>query len=127
MTDVSDTNSYSYDNRDRLQLKTVAWTGGLTISLNYRFDGNGNLTNLWSSTANGVTNLFQYDPLDRLTNVLANGSAAAGYGFDGVGNLQSVRYGNGVTNQFQYDPLNRLTNSVWKFNASALGSFYYRL
>src|SRR6266699_1007428 len=40
MTDVSGTTSYSYDNRDRLQLKTVAWNGGPTISLNYHFDAN---------------------------------------------------------------------------------------
>jgi YD repeat-containing protein len=118
LTDVSGTTSYSYDNRDRLQLKTVAWSGGPTISLNYRFDANGNLTNLWSSSSGGVTNFYQFDALNRLTNVLADASAAAGYGFDAAGNLQTVRYGNGVTNQFQYDLLNRLTNAVWKLNAS---------
>jgi RHS repeat-associated protein len=127
MTDVSGTTSYSYDNRDRLQLKTVAWNGGPTISLNYRFDASGNLTNLWSSMSGGVTNVYQFDLLDRLTNVLANGSVAAAYGFDAVGNLQSVRYGNGVTNQFQYDVLNRLTNAAWKLNASTLGNFSYQL
>jgi RHS repeat-associated protein len=127
MADASGTTSYSYDNRDRLQLKTVAWSGGPTRSLNYRFDANGNLTNLWSSTVGGVTNLYQFDALNRLTNVLANGSAAASYGFDTVGNLRSVRYGNGVTNQFQYDALNRLTNALWKLNASTLASFYYQL
>src|SRR5439155_8221009 len=63
----------------------------------------------------------------RLTNVLANGSSGASYGFDAMGNLQSMRYANGVTNRFQYDALNRLTNMVWKLNASTLGSFYYQL
>jgi RHS repeat-associated protein len=127
MTDASGTTTYAYDAQGRLTNKVVSWTGGPTISLNYRFDANGNLTNLWSSSSGGVTNFYQYDSLDRLTNVLANGSAAASYGFDAVGNLQSMRYGNGVTNQFQYDSLNRLTNAVWKFNASTLASFYYQL
>jgi RHS repeat-associated protein len=127
ITDASGTTGYTYDNRDRLTNKAVAWTSGPTISLNYRFDANGNLTNLWSSSSGGVTNFYQFDALNRLTNVLANGSQAAGYGFDGVGNLQSIRYGNGVTNQFQYDVLNRLTNAVWKTNAGTIASFYYQL
>jgi RHS repeat-associated protein len=127
MTDVSGTTSYSYDNRDRLTNKLVSWAGGPSVSLNYRFDGKGTLTNLWSSTSGGVTNVYQYDALSRLTNVLAGGSAAAVYGFDAVGNLQAVRYGSGVTNQYQYDSLNRLTNLVWKLNASTLASFYYQL
>src|SRR4051812_10204595 len=105
MTDVSGTTSYTYDGQDRLTNKVVSWTSGPTLSLNYRFDANGNLTNLWSDTSGGVTNVYQFDPLDRLTNVLASGSAAASYRFDSVGNLQSIWYGNGVTNEFKYDLL----------------------
>ena len=127
MTDTSGTTSYTYDNRDRLTNKVVSWTAGPTLSLNYRFDANGNLTNLWSSSSGGVTNFYQFDALNRLTNVVANGSAAVGYGYDGGGNLQAMRYGNGVTNQFQYDVLNRLTNVVWKTNAGTVASFYYQL
>ena len=104
-----------------------ARTGGPTLSLNYRFDADGNLTNLWSGSGGGVNDVYQFDALDRLTNVLANGTTAAGYSFDVVGNLQTMRYGNGVTNQFQYDRLNRLTNMVWKLNATTLASFYYQL
>jgi RHS repeat-associated protein len=125
---INGSTGYTYDKRDRLQLKTVAWSSGPTISLNYQFDASGNLTNLWSSpSSGGVTNFYQFDALNRLTNVVANGSAAAGYGFDGGGNLQSIQYGNGVTSQFQYDVLNRLTNAVWKTNAGTIASFYYQL
>ena len=126
MTDASGATSYSYDNRDRLLLKTVSWNNGPTVSLNYAYDANGEVTNLWSSTTNGVNLVYNYDPLGRLTNVLANGSMAAGYGFDAVGNLQAMSYGNGMTNLYQYDSLNRLTNSVWKLNAGTLASFYYQ-
>ena len=49
------------------------------------------------------------------------------YGFDVVGNLQSLKYGNGVTNLYQYDAMNRLTNLVWKAGNTALGSFAYTL
>ena len=80
------------------------------------------------------------DVLDRLTekeihlvtvtNVLGRDNVSAGYSFDGVGNLQTVRYGSGVTNLYQYDRLNRLTNAVWKTSVATpvlVGSFYYKL
>ena len=87
MVDASGTNSYVYDSLNRLTNKLVSWKNGPTMALNYRYDLLGSLTNLWSSTANGVSNAYQYDLLGRLTNVLANASAAASYGFDMVGNL----------------------------------------
>jgi len=127
MTDPGGATTYLYDDLDRLERKTVAWTGGPTISLDYRYNGNGGLTNMWSSSASGVNLIYQYDSQDRVTNVLANGNSAARYGFDVVGNLQSVRYGNGVTNLYQYNKLNRLTNMVWKLNAGSLASFDYQL
>ena len=127
MTDSNGTTSYSYNERDRLTNKVVSWTGGPNIALNYRYDESGNLTNLSSSSPGGVTNSYQYDSLNRLTNVFADGLAAAGYSFDAAGNLQTIRYVNGVTNLFQYDLLNRLTNAVWKTNAGPIASFYYQL
>ena len=127
MVDASGVTGYEHDLRGRLRQKTVAWANGPTITLNYGRDLNGNLANLWSSTASGVTNFYQYDSLNRLTNVAANGSAVAGYGFDSVGNLQSIRYANNVTNHYRFDSLHRLTNVVWKLNTTTLGDFTYWL
>jgi len=127
MVDASGTNSYAYDNLNRLTNKLVAWNGGLTLALNYRYDSLGTLTNLWSSTLNGVTNVYQYDLLGRLTNVLAGGTVAAGYGYDIVGNLQSLRYANGVTNLYQYDARNRLTSLAWQRGSTSLASFAYTM
>jgi hypothetical protein len=36
-------------------------------TVNYSYDANGNLSGLWSATANGVSNTYQYDALHRLT------------------------------------------------------------
>ncbi len=127
MADPSGTTAYGYDALGRLTNKVVSWTNGPVRALNYGYSTNGSLTNLWSSTSGGVTNNYQYDLLGRLTNVLANGGAAAGYGYDGLGNLQVVHLGNGLTNLYQYDARNRLTNLVWRLNATALGSFAYQL
>src|SRR5205823_5905382 len=54
MVDQSGTTTYEYDQRDRLTLKNVIFTGGPTISLHYAYDKNGNVTNIWSSTTNGM-------------------------------------------------------------------------
>ena len=127
MVDASGQTAYFYDAMGQLTNKVVAWTNGPVRSLNYGYDPYGALTNLSSGTYGGVSNACAYDLLGRLTNVLANGSAAAGYGFDRLGNLQSLRYGNGVTNLCQYDALNRLTNQVWNLQGTTLASFVYTL
>ncbi|MGD0816309.1 MAG: hypothetical protein ABSA83_22175 [Verrucomicrobiota bacterium] len=127
MEDASGTTTYGYDNRDRLLSKTNNWTGMPAVSLHYTYDKNGNVSNIWSSTSSGVNLVYNYDALSRLTNVLANGGAAAGYGFDLAGNLQTMRYGNVVTNQYQYDRLNRLTNLVCTNVNGMVANFYYQL
>jgi RHS repeat-associated protein len=119
---------YQYDSLNRLTNKAQLFTGVIgLLRLNYQYDNTGSLTNLWSSSPNGVNLAYAYDSLGRLTNVLANGNAAASYGFDLAGNLQSVHYGNGVTNLYQYDARNRLTNLLWNLNGSPKASFAYTL
>ena len=94
--------------------------------LNYTYDVNGNVTNIMSPVGNGVNVEYDYDVLNRLTNVMYYAS----YNYDRVGNLQSVQYygqyAGPVTNLYQYDSLNRLTNVVWKNNSTTLGRFYYQ-
>jgi len=95
--------SYVYDGLNRLTNKVVSWLNGPTVALNYLYDPLGGLTNLWSSTFGGVTNVYQYDLLGRLKTVVASNTLAASYGYDVVGNLQSLGYAGGVTNLYQYD------------------------
>jgi YD repeat-containing protein len=95
MMDASGATAYSYDNRDRLLLKTVSWNNGQVVSLNYLYDANGNVTNVWSSTTNGVSLAYSYDPLSWLINVVGQASSLSQYAYDAVGNLQTMSYGNG--------------------------------
>jgi YD repeat-containing protein len=92
----------------------------------------GNLLTLPSTTTNGVDIAYQYDALNRLTDVIDNrltsGNKNTAYGFDGVGNLQAINYRpNGVTNLYRYDALNRLTNMVWNSGATMRAGFTYTL
>ncbi len=124
MVDASGTNSYTYDSRDRLLTKATP-QGTLT----YTYDGFGNLATLQSSTASGVNLNYGYDTLNRLIGVtnVAEASSLSKYGFDAVGNLQTVQLPNNVTNTYTYDSLNRLTNLVSKNASGTVASFAYKL
>ncbi len=91
MVDASGTTAFYYNGLSQLTNKTVTWNAQSPVSLNYGYDALGSLTNLWSSTANGVSNArISMTCWGRLTNVVANSSNIVNYGFDLVGNLQVV-------------------------------------
>jgi len=125
MNDASGNYAYVYDSRDRLCTNSTPQG-----TLFYAYDANGNVTSITSSTPGGTLVTYQYDALNRLTNVLdarLTGTTNTAYGFDGVGNLQRMQYPNSVTNLYQYDSLNRLTNLVWKTNGTTIAGFAYQL
>lgn len=122
MVDASGTNTYTYDLRDRLLTKTTPQG-----TLAYVYDLFGNLQSIESSTANGARLTYSYDALNRLTNVVDRFANNTFYTFDGVGNLQTLRYQNNVTNTYAYNALNRLTNITARSAAGTIASFAYRL
>lgn len=126
MNDASGSYAYAYDSRDRML--TNAGPAGI---LSYSYDVNGNLAAITSSTANGTSVTYQYDPLNRLTNVIDGRLSGVPqntvYHFDPAGNLQGIAYPNTITNLYQYDSLNRLTSLVWKAGNTSLGTFAYTL
>lgn len=124
-TDESGSYAWVYDLRDRVRTNSTP-----VGALYYGYDRNGNLTNLLSSTPNGVSIAYQYDALNRVTNAVDNrltGTKNTAYSFDLAGNLKTLKYPNAVTDLWEYDSRNRLTNEVWKHNATTLASFYYQL
>jgi RHS repeat-associated protein len=85
------------------------------------YDAAGNViahTNFaWHASPSGVNRhitQYQYDALNRLTNVY-HGSVAGpipagtAYGYDAVSNLKSVKLPNAIETTYDYDVLNRLT------------------
>jgi len=122
MVDGTGTNTYAYDNRDRLLTKATP-QGMLT----YTYDGFGNLATIQSSTTNGTKLNYYYDDLNRLTNVTDRFTNSTAYSFDSVGNLQTVRYPISVTNTWTYNALNRLTNISVTTASGTIASFAYKL
>lgn len=122
MTDASGTTSYTYDSRDRLLTKVTPQG-----TLSYTYDGFGNQATVQSATASGVSVAYGYDVLNRLTNVVDRFTNSTLYGFDAVGNLQTVQLPNNVTNTYAFDALNRLTNLVAKSSGGTVANFAYKL
>ncbi len=64
---------------------------------------------------------YNYDPLNRLATVQNSDTGTTSYGYDNVGNLQSVIYPNGVVHSYSYDTRNRLANLGVSGNKAAPG------
>ena len=122
MTDASGSYTYAYDSNDRL-----ATNSGPAGRLVYSYDLFGHLQAVQSSRSGGAAVTYNYDVLNRLSNVVDSVIGTTVYGFDPVGNLQTLLYPNGVTNTYVFDSLNRLTNLTAKTASGSIGSFAYKV
>ncbi|HVU83752.1 MAG TPA: RHS repeat-associated core domain-containing protein, partial [Puia sp.] len=125
MNDVSGTTSYNYDERNRLIRKTAPQ--GV---LDYTYDPHGNLASTTSGNTNGAAVTYQYDALNRLSKVIDQHRSQAlttTYGYDPIGNLNSVTKPNGEAVTYQYDTLNRLTDMTAKVGTNTIANYHYTL
>ncbi|MGJ8677448.1 MAG: PKD domain-containing protein, partial [Akkermansiaceae bacterium] len=86
-------------------------------NISYAYDDNGNLTGAASDTAGAYDQSYDYDALNRLSDVYVGQEGLdpaayglAAYAYDNVGNLTGVGYANGTGHQYEYSALNRLTD-----------------
>ncbi|MFL6057142.1 MAG: polymorphic toxin-type HINT domain-containing protein, partial [Actinoallomurus sp.] len=126
-SDISTTNTYTYDPRDRLASVTKS-SGG---SENYVHDDNDNVISqtvggvtttstydrnrLQYSTANGATSTYNYDPFGRTDTVTVNGTITEKFTYDGFDHVATQRSGTGsaaTTTKFTYDPFDRTVTRV---------------
>lgn len=122
MVDASGSYLYVYDSNDRLTTN-----GGPAGTLIYTYDLFGQLQSIQSSHSGGASVTYNYDLLNRLSNVVDAVAGTTSYSYDGVGNLQTLLYPNGVTNSYAYDALNRLTNQTAKTASGSIAGFVYKL
>lgn len=116
------TNSYSYDNLNRLTTLANSWAG----SFGFSYDALSRRTQM--TRPNGVNTNYAYDPLSRLLSVLhqMGGSTIDGdiYTLDAVGNQTSkTDQMAGVTSNYTYDALYQLTQVVQGANTSESYSY----
>src|SRR5882724_11619299 len=124
MTDASGTTAWlQYDNNGH----ATQISGPSGIQLFHTYDAAGNLKQF-----GGTNNVnYSYDALNRMTTMSFSNRVgtfhAATYGYDNVGNLQTVTYPNGVAHTYSYDNRNRLTNLGVAKGATNLASYGYTL
>jgi RHS repeat-associated protein len=75
------------------------------LSIGFGYDPMGNRSTLTDAT--GSTS-YQYDALNRPTQIIQPGNKAVGYNYDAVGNRTLLVYPGGQQVQYGYDALNRL-------------------
>ena len=100
---VSDT----YDGFGEMTSETVNLSG-LAQTMSYQYDADGDQTRLTYPDGNYIQ--YSYDGLDRLSQVLENGSTTvAAYTYDGEGRPGEISLGGGVaTTAYAYDGISRL-------------------
>ena len=109
--------SNTYDGFGHVHTETVNLSG-TARQMSYQYDADGNRTQVNYPDGNYIK--YTYDGLDRLSQVLENGSSVlAGYSYDTAGRLQQLTRGGGVTTTgFGYDPVSRLNSLSHTFATS---------
>ncbi len=114
MADVTGITRYEYDACNRRASKSWYLPGlEQPLTLAYDYDPVGNLTRLHSTHFNGVDVQYNYDALNRLSDV-TDGSTGAGptttYQYDPAGDLIGVALPNGLVTSYQHDARHRLVH-----------------
>src|SRR5206468_211712 len=92
--------------------------------VSYSYDANSNSTQV---SLGGVTNAnYQYDGLNRLTQLTDSASLAFTFAYDATNKLTSGAAPNGVDTTYQYDGLDRLTRLKYAQGTTTLKDFQYQ-
>ncbi|WP_328472180.1 DNRLRE domain-containing protein [Actinoplanes sp. NBC_00393] len=126
---IDNTYTFDYDPQDRIAKLTK--TGDTSATESYVYDANGNIVSqtvggattanrydrnrLHSSTTDGVTSTFNYDPLGRLDTLSVGGQRAEKYHYDGFDRTAKSTSGFGSeakSTTFAYDPFDRTVSQT---------------
>ena len=108
------TTTYSYDPANRLT--GVTYSDGTTPPVTYKYDADGDRTNMTDGTG---TTTHTYDQLDRLTAVTNGAGSTVSYAYDLANNETAITYPNGQTVTRSFDADERLqTVADWAGNTT---------
>src|SRR5574341_860915 len=125
MQDPSGKTSWSYDKRGNIISETRT-IGSQTFTINYSWDGNGNLQSITYPSGRVVT--YQYDSgnVDRVASVLSGTTTlASSIQWEPFGNVKGMTYGNGVTEAVSRDYRGQITQIALTSGSTTLLDRYY--
>jgi RHS repeat-associated protein len=111
--------------RHRTAIETIFLLILFVGFISVAYDAHGNVTNISSTTPDGVRLSYAYDVLNRLSAVADPHAGNTSYSYDPVGNLSGYLLPNDVLNLYAYDSLNRLTNLTARRFLNTLASYAY--
>ncbi len=131
MVDQYGTNAFVYNALNMLTNTTVTTSisgfSNISYHLAYKFDSDGNMTNLVLEGISGFTNVisacYTYDSMSRLT-MVSNSSANASYQMDSAGRLESKSYGNNDVTRYGYNSESRLISLVTSNSGNNVQGWY---
>ncbi len=118
VVEAGKTNSWTFDAYDRPSTYTDA-DGNL---IQYRYDLNGNVTNLIYPGNKTVT--YFYDSLNRLTNVTDWANRQTTFTYDLASRLKSISRPNGTQRILNYDAAGQTTNIIEQTDSGSLVAFF---
>jgi RHS repeat-associated protein len=111
------TSTYTYDKDDRLT--KIAYSDGVTPTVEYAYDADGQRTSMTDGTG---TTVYTYDQLDRLIGTKDGHGNLVKYEYDLAGEQTKITYPNTKTIERAYDKAGRLTSvKDWLGNTTSFG------
>jgi len=117
--------SFTYDNDSRLLGASTQYTflPGLTYTNSYTYDAMANRKSF--SAPGGVTDAYEYDPLNRLTIVTDSLLGQFTFDYDALSRQTAFTRPNGVSTVYSYDSASQMLNILHKAGISTLDGAAY--
>jgi YD repeat-containing protein len=104
--------TYEFDDLNRVLSYTQTNLGGISKTLRYEFDANGNRTKMID--AEGGATIYEYDRNNRLVKVTDPDGDVTRLEYDPAGRRSKLILGNGVWAEYKYDESSRVTSILYR-------------
>jgi RHS repeat-associated protein len=124
VSDPTGTYGFAYDNMGRLIGTTTHYSFLTTTFSNaYTYDAASNRKTL--TAPDGSTNTYNYDTLNRLSNLTNSLTGQFGFGYDALSRRTQLTRPNGINTNYSYDSLSRLLSVLHQAGSTTIDGASY--
>lgn len=122
----SSTYQFTFDNMGRLigMATQYAFLPGKSYSNTYTYDAGSNRKTA-AFSADGSSNTYSYDSLNRLNSLTISWAGQFGFSYDTLSRLQQMTRPNAVNTNYSYDSLSRLLSVLHQSSTATLDGATY--